>query len=62
LNFEMKTLHIIKTEPEDHTEKLMSMLLGSERKATVFNLYTESADYEKLLDLIFEHDKVISWW
>ena len=62
MNFEMKTLYIVKTEPEDHTKKLMSMLLGSERETTVFNLYEESADYEKLLDLIFKHDKVISWW
>ena len=58
----MKTLHILKTKPEDHTEKLMSMLLASEKEATVFNLYEESADYEKLLDLIFEHDRAISWW
>jgi len=58
----MKTLYIVKTEPDDYTERLMSMLLGSGREATVFNLYAESADYEKLLDLIFEHDEVISWW
>ena len=58
----MKTLHILKTEPEDHTERLMSTLFASEKESTVFNLYEESADYEKLLDLIFEHDKVISWW
>ena len=58
----MKTLHILKTETEDNTEKLMCPLLGSEKEAMVFRLYEESADYEKLLDLIFEHDKVISWW
>ena len=31
-------------------------------EATLFELYDEQADYEKLIDLIFQHDKIISWW
>ena len=59
----MKTLHILKTTPDDDTNALMAMLVSSEEEgATIFRLYEEPADYEELLDLIFEHDKVISWW
>jgi len=46
----MKTLHILKTEPSQGQE------------TTVFKLYDEDADYEKLIDLIFEYDKTVSWW
>ncbi len=59
----MKILHILKTEPENNTKTLMASLGESQGKETsVFALYDEQADYEKLIDLIFEHDKIISWW
>lgn len=58
----MKILHILKTEPDNNTKILMASLGESQGKETcIFALY-EQADYEKLIDLIFEHDKVISWW
>jgi hypothetical protein len=41
----------------------MASLDESQGKETsVFALYDEQADYEELIDLIFEHDKIISWW
>lgn len=59
----MKTLYILKTEPDDKTKALVPSLAGSgEKEDTFFRLYEESADYEKLMDLIFEHEKVISLW
>ena len=59
----MKILHILKTEPDNNTKTLMASLGESQGKdASVFALYDEQADYEKLIDLIFEHDKIISWW
>ena len=59
----MKTLHILKTEPDDNTKALMSALGESQgEETTVFRLYEEQADYERLIDLVFEHDKIISWW
>ena len=59
----MKILHILKTEPENNTKILMASLGESQGKETsVFALYDEQVDYEKLIDLIFEHDKIISWW
>lgn len=59
----MKILHILKTEPDNNTKSLMTTLGELQGKeTTVFTLYNEQADYEKLIDLIFEHDKIISWW
>ena len=59
----MKILHIVKTEPDDNTKTLMAVFGAFESdKATIFKLFNEQADYEKLIDLIFKHDKAISWW
>ncbi len=41
----------------------MSAFRGSQGEATtIFKLYDEQPDYEKLIELIFENDKIISWW
>lgn len=59
----MNVLHILKTETDNNTKALMSALNKSEGvKSTEFMLYDEQADFEKLIDLIFAHDKIISWW
>ncbi len=59
----MKILHILKTEPDNNTKILMASLGEPQRKeTTVFALFDERADYEKLIDLIFEHEKIFSWW
>jgi hypothetical protein len=59
----MKILHILKTEPDNTTRALISAFGGSkDEEETVFKLYDEQADCEKLIDLIFEHEKVITWW
>jgi len=58
----MKTLHILKTEPDDDTMALVSALsMPNDQESTVVRL-DDSTDYEELIDLIFEHDRVISWW
>ena len=59
----MKILHILKTEPDNTTIKLMSAFGAPQgEEATLFELYDEQADYEKLIDLLFQHDEIISWW
>ncbi len=59
----MKTLHILKTEPDSNTKALVSTLDASkDEESTVFKLYEEPVDYESLIDLIFEYDKITSWW
>lgn len=57
----MKVLHILKSRPDETTSLLMNAV-SEEKEATRFELFTENADYEKLIDLLLEHDEVISWW
>jgi hypothetical protein len=57
----MKWLHIFKSEPDEQTKTLMECL-SQGGEATEFGLYEEGADYGKLIDLIFEHKKVMTWW
>jgi hypothetical protein len=57
----MKILHILKSEPDRNTKTLMDIVSEGE-ETTVFKLYEDGTDYEKLIDLIFEHEKTISWW
>jgi hypothetical protein len=57
----MKLLHILKSDPDENTRTLMEILSEGE-EATEFSLYEDAADYGKLIDMIFEHDKVITWW
>ena len=57
----MKTLHILKSEPDKNTTTLMD-ILSRDAETTVTNVYEESTDYEVLIDQIFEHDRTVCWW
>jgi hypothetical protein len=57
----MKTLHILKTEPDNNTRALIDSISQGEESA-IFRIYDENVDYEKLIELIFEYDKTVSWW
>ncbi len=57
----MKILHILKTEPDADTKTLIEIISKGE-ESTLFELYQGNVDYENLIDLIFDHDKVITWW
>ncbi|MBW1979288.1 MAG: hypothetical protein JRI79_15170 [Deltaproteobacteria bacterium] len=57
----MKILHILKTPPDEDTKTLINIISKGEEN-TSYELFREDADYEKLLDLIFDNDRVISWW
>ena len=57
----MKLLHILKSEPDETTRTFMEILSEGE-EAHEFSLYEDTADYGKLIDMIFEHDRVITWW
>ena len=56
----MKTLHLHLSKPSSGTEKIIEIMSG-ENKAEEIHLYEEDTNYDKLVDLIFEYDKVISW-
>jgi hypothetical protein len=57
----MKTLFIFKSEP-DETTRALENIASQGGEVTRFSLYGEDADYGKLIDLIFENEKVICWW
>ena len=57
----MKLLYILKSAPDECTRTLMDIVSHGE-EATEISLYDEATDYSKLVDLIFEHEKVITWW
>lgn len=57
----MKLLHVLKSEPDEVVKTLMET--SSEgNEVQQFELYTDDVDYDKLIELVFEHDKVICWW
>ena len=57
----MKLLHILKSAPDERTRTLMDIVSQGE-EATEVSLCDEATDYGKLVDLIFEYEKVITWW
>ncbi len=57
----MKLLHVLKSEPNNVIKTLMNA--SSEgNDVQQFDLFAKDVDYDKLVELIFENDKVISWW
>lgn len=57
----MKSLHILKSEPDRNT-KLLIDILSQDEEIKTFSLYEGDPDYENLIDLIFEYDRVVTWW
>ncbi len=57
----MKILHVLKSEPDEIIETLMGS--SSEgHEVQKFEMYKADVDYDKFIDLVFKHDKVICWW
>jgi hypothetical protein len=57
----MKMLNLFRSEPTPDVQKL-SEILSEDNESTRFNLYEGAVDYDRLVELIFSNDKVISWW
>ncbi|MBL7216883.1 MAG: hypothetical protein ISS62_04255 [Desulfobacteraceae bacterium] len=57
----MKLLHVLKSEPDNVIKTLMNAS-SKGNDVQQFELFANDADYDKLVELIFENDKVISWW
>jgi hypothetical protein len=60
-----KILHLLKTEPDDIQRTLMDNL-SEGRISLEIPLYggdgKENEVYDKIIDVIFEYDQVITWW
>lgn len=57
----MKLLHIYRSKPTEEVLKL-AKILSEGNEADSFSLYEDEVDYAKLVEIIFSHDKVVSWW
>ena len=57
----MKILHLLKSPSDGIQETLLKPWLESGNENTVQILDEIAPDYDRLLDLIFTHDRVISW-
>ena len=57
----MKVLHILKSEPDEITKALMGPLSEANHNQR-FSMYEGAVDYDKLVKLVFESDRVICWW
>jgi hypothetical protein len=57
----MRLLHIYRSRPTKEVLKLVE-ILSAGNESTTFFLYEGPVDYNKLVELIFSHDKTISWW
>lgn len=57
----VKTLHILRSEPDETVEKL-SVVISMEDTASVVMLYEDPVNWSALVDEIFDNDRVICWW
>ncbi len=57
----MKLLHVLKSEPDEIIKTLMESL-SEGNEVQQFDLYKGEVDYDKLVEQVFEHDKVVCWW
>ncbi len=56
----MKTLHILKSEPDSEIETFISTISGE--NPDIIELYKDSVDWHRVVEEIFAYDKVICWW
>lgn len=61
-----KVLHILASEPDETVAGLIDAF-GGDQGAVVVTLYPDAisgvpADWPRLVDDIFTHDKIICWW
>ena len=56
----MSTLHILRSKPDGQVKELIRAVSKSE--GTHIALYEKSVDYYSIVEALFSHDRVISWW
>ena len=57
----MKILNIIRSEPDDSVQRLITAFSGRPEDKVVA-LYKSGVDWSVLVDEIFDYDRVICWW
>ena len=57
----MKILHIMRTQPDDMVTLFINKT-SQGHDSSNFPLYQEPVDYDRLVQEIFDSDRVFSWW
>ncbi len=57
----MKILHLLRSEPDELTRAFIEEI-SKDQEPQEICLYTGVSDYEILVRVIFQSDRVISWW
>lgn len=57
----MKILHIFRSEPDETVKNIVKSTTNGD-ESNVIELYQENIDWSCLVDEIFSHQKVVSWW
>ena len=57
----MRVLHILRNDPDETVEKLIDVLC-EDCETTVMPLFNCKVDWLRLVDDIYEYDRVICWW
>ncbi|MDP2646240.1 MAG: hypothetical protein Q8P24_14965 [Desulfobacterales bacterium] len=57
----MKTLHIMRSQPDEMVRMFVEGL-GPGGQSSEFPLYGNNVNYDRLVEEIFESERVISWW
>jgi len=56
----MSTLHILRSEPDEQVREFIEAVNPEESKT--IGLFEDPTNYDDLVEEIFSHDHVISWW
>jgi hypothetical protein len=54
------TLHILRSKPDGQVRELIRVVTPGEMGQIA--LYEDPVDYDRLIDELFSHDRVICWW
>ncbi len=54
-------LHLIRSAPEAATSELIEAMTQSDADC-VIHLYEKAPDWDRIIETIFQHDKIICWW
>jgi hypothetical protein len=59
----MSTLHIFRSEPDEQVREIVRAITHDDQaEVSQIALYGEAVDYDQLVEALFSHDRVISWW
>ena len=57
----MKILHILRSKPDEMTRNIIQRSFEDAQNIEM-PLYEENVNYDKLLEEIFNSNKVVCWW